>query len=313
MKTDERIFGALCGAAVGDALGVPVEFSSRSSRQKDPVVDMRAYGTWSQPAGTWSDDTSMSLCLTQSLITHGFDLEEQGILYASWLLERLWTPHGTVFDVGGTCASAIRRFDAGARPSGLNNEHSNGNGSLMRTLPLSIWLARKNLNVEEIYALTGDASAITHAHPRSRLGCALHAFFVRRILNGESRYVAHEGMRQDLVTLVKLRPDLKKDSVFYDAACNPDLFYWRDPKCRGDGYVVNCLQAALWAVLSSSSYREATLKAVNLGDDTDTTACVAGGLAGLVFGLDAIPKEWIKALARSEDLGKLFVGFVKTL
>ncbi|MFW6252928.1 MAG: ADP-ribosylglycohydrolase family protein, partial [bacterium] len=177
-----RSRASLLGAVVGDALGVPVEFSSREERRRDPVLGMRAYGTHHQPAGTWSDDSSMLLCLAASIVETGWNLEDQMSRYAKWLTEAYMTPHGKVFDVGGATRAAIGRYEEGTQAvlCGGRDERDNGNGSLMRCLPAALYFAA---SPDEMLARAMDQSSrLTHAHPRSRLACVFFGFLVSELM-----------------------------------------------------------------------------------------------------------------------------------
>ena len=180
-----RINGGLLGLLVGDALGVPVEFSSREQRLADPVTDMRAFGTHNQPAGTWSDDGSLALCTASSLIDAGYDLEDTARRFVGWLDEAYWTPHGKVFDIGYTTRRAIQRLRKGTPPTeaGGQREQDNGNGSLMRILPLA--LRFPNLPVPELLDRAHGLSCLTHAHPRAQLACGFYTVLATRLLAGE--------------------------------------------------------------------------------------------------------------------------------
>lgn len=313
---EDKVHGAMLGLAVGDAIGVPAEFKSREEMRKHPILGVTGYGTWKQPPGTWSDDTSMAMCLMEALTTERYDLDEQAIQFAEWYETGKWTARGSLFDIGSGCRRSIHRFLDGVWPSGLADEKSNGNGSLMRTMPLSIWLAKRDITVEETYRLAGDSSAITHGHPRSKLACFYHASLVFYIVE-ESPNVTDavvEALR-DLKLLREHRPDIADDIEIVTRAVREALGRGpRDgPGCRADGYVVRSLQASIWTLLNSSSYKQAVLTAVNLGDDTDTTGAITGGLAGLVWGQEGIPAEWHKALARKKDIAKATSAFLDSM
>jgi ADP-ribosyl-[dinitrogen reductase] hydrolase len=307
------VAAALFGAAIADALGVPVEFSSREARQRDPVGEFRGYGTWNQPPGTWSDDSSLLFCLAESLAAQGptgFDLAAIARNLARWLTAGHWTARGQVFDVGGTTEVALGRVAAGAGPAraGETSERSNGNGSLMRILPM-VFVAR-----HWDRALWGDrvrqVSAITHAHPRSQLTCELYIAIALRLLAGEDRDLA----RIDAFAELGDRLATPKDELTQNLAAQwPHFQRLGDPHLKdlaetdiiSGGYCIHTLEAALWCLVRGEDYCETALMAVNLGGDTDTTACVAGGLAGLAWGDRAIPPDWKTAIARHEDIAHL--------
>ncbi len=169
------VTSGIIGQAVGDALGVPVEFQSRESLQKNPVSDMRSFGTHNQPAGTWSDDTSLALCLAESVAKVGIDYHDQASRFVGWYQRAEWTPYGVVFDIGGTTREAISRLDEGVEPTeaGPTHEHSCGNGSLMRILPIALYMAFAD--VTERIETVMLSSRVTHGHPRCQLSCAFFA------------------------------------------------------------------------------------------------------------------------------------------
>ena len=235
---------AVYGLAVGDALGVPFEFEARGSFE---CLGMVGYGTHGQPAGTWSDDTSMTLATCDSIRVLGrIDPDDMRVRFREWNDEGSYTIDGR-FDIGITTSRALRRG------RGFDGERDNGNGSLMRIAPL----AYTDATDDEIRAV----SAITHAHPTSTEAC---------------------------VDFVKLLRD-------------PKLPPAGAPAPASSGYVVHTYNAALWCAANTSSYRDCVLAAVNLGDDTDTTAAVAGALAGEIYGYEAIPTEWLETL-RGKDI-----------
>jgi ADP-ribosyl-[dinitrogen reductase] hydrolase len=307
MTTHQRVLGGLHGSLIGDALGVPVEFRSREDRRQDPVTGMRDYGTHGQPAGTWSDDGALLLCATESLVQKGFDTQDMGERFLRWYSHGLWTAHGTLFDIGHTTRKALNLIDHGCRAelAGGTEEHSNGNGSLMRILPVA--LASWELNEAVVCDQIGRASAITHGHERSKLACAFHAFLVRALLKGATPQEALEQTRALFRKYYTESPELGAflHLLEEDIASKPEA------EIESSGYVMDTLTASLWCLLTTQSFAECVLKAVNLGDDTDTTGCVAGGLAGVYYGVDAIPEEWTSKLPRQEDLAVLFERFLE--
>ncbi|WP_210519445.1 ADP-ribosylglycohydrolase family protein [Hymenobacter terricola] len=306
---------ALLGLAVGDALGVPVEFQPRQARVLDPVTGMRAYGTHRQPAGTWSDDSSLTFCLAETLArpngrTGMPDLGDFARRSINWLYHEYWTATNQTFDVGNATRIAIDRMQRGTAPSaaGPRSESDNGNGALMRILPLvfhDTWQA-ENLNLDAAWALTEAVASVTHGHPRSTLGCFLYLLVARGLLAGNSIGAAYEQMRQ------LAGPWLKNGSIpavvedrYYQAVLNGKLPGLEESNISSTGYVVHTLEAALWCLLKHDTYAATVLAAVNLGDDTDTTGAVAGGLAGLAYGEAGIPAGWLAVLARRADIESL--------
>lgn len=317
---EAQLRAALLGLAVGDALGVPVEFASRAQRKVDPVVTMRAYGTHSQPAGTWSDDASLTFCLAESL-AKGYDLGDLSRRFVNWYEHGYWTPHGRVFDVGVASAEAIRRLAQGTPPllAGGTDEYSNGNGSLMRILPLVFYT--RHLPVAERLQKAREVSSLTHAHGRSVLACFIYLEMARQLLLGLDKHAAFHATRQLVVATIAAEPVLLAEQHrFHRILQQPHGDYeilpltgYREDELSGSGYVLHTLEAALWCLLRYESYPETVLAAVNLGDDTDTTGAVTGGLAGLYYGEPAIPPEWLQVLARRADIEDLAARMAKQL
>jgi ADP-ribosyl-[dinitrogen reductase] hydrolase len=310
LARQSRILGGLWGVAVGDALGVPVEFCSRENLDRNPITDLRGYGTHNQPLGTWSDDTSLTLCTVDTLLHAGEDYQALGQYFARWLDAEVWTPRGRVFDVGNTTAAAIRRLARGVPPleAGRDDEPSNGNGSLKRILPVAIWFAGRRTadSIEAAHRF----SALTHRHPRSQVGCAMFCLIAQRLLVGLDAASAIDEAWQDASAYYGAAPFASELLAYSRIVPAANLKTLKLREIRGSGYVVDALEASLWCLLNSESFDEAVLRAVNLGDDTDTTGAVTGGLAGIRYGLQAVPAHWRSNLARHGDLDTLFDAFV---
>jgi ADP-ribosylglycohydrolase len=299
---NHSIHNAILGLVVGDALGVPVEFKSREYLKEHPITDMVGYGTYNQPPGTWSDDSSLALCLAEEL-TKGFSVRNIGESFVEWLYNNHWTPHGEVFDVGNTTGAAIERLKDGIPPeqSGIKYKEANGNGSLMRILPL-LFYVQQNENDLERYEIIRKVSAITHAHVRSTLSCFYYLEFARLIKNGVSKKDAYKRANESLLQLTdKLGVDPSEVSQF-SRLTDGTIDQLEENQIYSDTYVIYTLEASVWSILITDNYKDAVLRAVNLGKDTDTTAAVTGGLAGLMYGAENIPKEWITQIARLEDI-----------
>lgn len=304
-----RILGGLWGAVVGDALGVPVEFSSREGRKGNPVTGMRGYGTHSQPPGTWSDDSSLLLCTIDSLVNHEFDLHDMGQRFVRWYREGYWTPWGQVFDIGGTTRRAIVRLEQGVAPemAGDSDENSNGNGSLMRILPIALRFA--DVPAARLLDYAHRASSRTHRHPCSQIACGFYCLMVVALLKGSSPLEAYTTSVETCLKFYACQPYLSKMAPFRKFTSGR-IHEVAESDIGSGGHVVDTLEASTWCLLNSSSFEETVLKAVNLGGDTDTTGCVTGGLAGVYYGISAIPEEWMHLVAKGDDLGRLLETFV---
>lgn len=274
---------------------------------------MRADGVHEQPAGTWSDDSSLSLCSTESLLEcRGLDTEDMGRRFVSWKAEAVWAAHGTVFDIGGTTACALRHIASGtpAESAGGTDEHSNGNGSLMRILPIALWFAGHEEG--ELLSSIHRVSGITHRHLRSQMACGFYALLVRELLAGSDPAPAYASALSHFKAAYA-EPCFSEERLAFRHLEAGDLASVGRDEIKSGGYVIETLTASIWCLLTSKSYKETVLKAVNLGSDTDTTACVAGGLAGLVYGKEMIPPKWIAVLAQTERLNRLFQTFAEVL
>lgn len=299
-----KILAALWGVGVGDALGVPVEFRSREYLRNNPVTDMTGYGTHEQPAGTFSDDSSMTYCLAESL-TVSYDPENIAQNFINWYREGYWTAHGNVFDIGIATREALDRISKGETHllAGGFEENSNGNGSLMRILPLVFYLLDKP--VEQRYLFTKEISSITHMHVRSVISCFYYLEFARCLITGMEKNKAYEVLKKQVSDFLVSRHINPAEINRFDRLLKGSIFELNESDIQCSGYVLHTLEAAIWCILTTKDYKDAVLKAVNLGDDTDTTAAVTGGLAGLIYGCDGIPPQWVSKLARFKDIENL--------
>lgn len=299
-----QIKAALFGLAVGDALGVPVEFRSRDGLRNNPVTDMIGHGTHNQLPGTWSDDSSLVFCLAEALTT-GFDVALIASHFIDWRYKNFWTPRGHVFDIGNGTHMAIHRLKAGVEPTlaGGFFEDDNGNGSLMRILPLVFYY--KDKTIEERFELAKAVSSITHGHIRSIIACFYYLEFARLILLQKDKMEIYISLYETLPDFLKGLRISSEEIDKFRRLFKEDIFYLGESNIHSSGYVVHTLEASIWCVLTTDNYSDAVLKAVNLGNDTDTTGAVTGGLAGLMYGLEGIPSKWVEQLARKGDIDDL--------
>jgi len=294
----------LLGVSVGDAMGVPVEFKSRDVIKNRPVTDMIGYGTYNLPPGTFSDDSSLTFCLAEALIS-GYDLNIIADNFIKWLRNKYWTATNVVFDVGITTRNAIERLIKGFDPgvSGEFDEESNGNGSLMRILPLLLYI--RNRPIAERYQLTRQVSSITHGHVRSSIACFYYLEFARGLLQGTDKFKIYEQLQTTIPNFLDGQSINPREKDIFQRLFIDRIDLIPREKISSSGYVVSTLQASIWCLLTTESYEEAVLKAVNLGSDTDTTGAVTGGLAGLLYGHETIPANWLQQLARKDDIEDL--------
>ena len=305
-----KVLDAIMGSCVADALGVPVEFTSRHSLANNPVVNMRSCGTFNLPAGTWSDDTSMTLCLLDSL-SKGLDYQDIMTKFYEWFDASAYTPYGETFDVGFSTTKAMKRFAYGIAPleCGGTSEQDNGNGSLMRILPVLFYLqsvfGNDFLKNENSFEIIHNVSALTHAHKRSQIACGIYISIA--VMLGRKVQIA-DAVKQGIELAFEFyekTPEFAEELSYFDRLAAKNFAEIHEDEIKSSGYVVDTLEASIWCLLNTNNYHDCVLKAVNLGEDTDTVAAVAGGLAGLYYGYENIPEEWVATIARREFIEDL--------
>lgn len=313
MDTGKKIYSSIIAAIIGDSLGVPAEFSSQQELSLCAVKNMFGYGRYDHPQGTWSDDSAMILCTIESLCK-GYDIEMLAHTFCKWLFEAHWTATGVVFDAGIATVVAldqIRTEGKSARESGSKLEQDNGNGSLMRILPAALFFHKLPLNdfLERIH----EVSSITHAHPRALIGCGLYSLLIRELLKNNDKIAALHSAVALALEYYNRYPEFKNELCQYIRILSFELLTLEEQEIRSSGYIVDTLEAAFWCFLKNKSTSTTLLSAVNLGLDTDTTGTVAGGLAGVQYGLDDIPENWLDSLARKEEIDQLVSQFTSTI
>ena len=291
MDTLDRFRGCLLGLAVGDAVGTTLEFKPKGSFI--PITDMVGGGPFRLKAGQWTDDTSMALCLATSLLeSQGFDADDQMQRYCRWHNEGYLSSNGRCFDIGNTVSSALRSYKAHGNPyAGSTETWSAGNGSLMRLAPIPLFYYP---DIEQAVAFAAESSRTTHGADECIDACRLYSRLLLTALAGEDK----ENL-------------LFTDSLSFSGTAkiagiaNGNYRSKNEQDIRGTGYVVDCLEAALWCFWTTDSFSEAILKAANLGDDADTTAAVCGQIAGAYYGSSGIPAAWKEQLAMREMIQEL--------
>lgn len=299
----EKVRGGLYGLLVGDALGVPYEFHMAEELPPYDQIEMtppsgfcRAHQT--VPAGTWSDDGAQALCLLDSLVSCGaFCLEDFSDRLLAWYRDGMWAVDGVVFDIGIQTSAALAAYQSGMAPKACGGLRPNGkgNGALMRVLPLALWHGGTDAE------LVHDAHAqclITHGNLCNQVCCALYCLVARFLL---SEHEFDSALEKAVAVLRGIYSEMPAYEQELEWSVRPDLAW----EGKGSGYVVDCLRSAFMIMERAADFEDAVKQAVSLGDDTDTTACVTGGLAGIVFGFDAIPKRWYDALRGKADVEAL--------
>ena len=296
---DNEVTAGILGSAIGDALGVPVEFVDRTILEKHPINGMIGMGTHKQQAGTWSDDTSMTIALIKGLRQKSFNIDYIAQKFLDWYKKGVYTPNGEVFDIGEATQRALIRVDRGVRPedAGGKSEMDNGNGSLMRILPMAYYL-KDEKDIERRKTLVYAVSAITHGHIRSKVACHIWVEMIIKILNGFSLDESYSYIINEVNEYYMSRLETTEYDKFYNIFSGT-LYSMDKNNIKSSGYVIDSLEAAIWCLLNSHSYREAVLLAVNLGGDTDTIGALTGGVAGIIYGLESIPNEWKSELVNS--------------
>lgn len=303
----------IIGFAIGDALGVPAEFKSREELKRYPITDMIGDGTYNVPAGTWSDDTSMTLATMDSLIsTNNINVNDMAAKFLDWFRNANYTATNECFDIGRTTLQALARYELdldNASNCGGANEFDNGNGSLMRILPIAYYIYYHNIEDEqEIYNIVKQVSSITHAHEVSILGCYIYVRFALELLNGKDKVEAYKNIKELDYCMFSSTTIDKYSRILKDNIQNIE-----EQNISSSGYVVSTLEATLWLFLNSNDYNNTILKSVNLGEDTDTVAACTGGLLGIYYGLDNIKNTWKQTLKRYDYITNLCDKFDKTI
>jgi ADP-ribosyl-[dinitrogen reductase] hydrolase len=296
-----RYEGCLAGMAAGDAVGTTVEFKSPGSF--DPVTDMVGGGPFGLEPGQWTDDTSMALCMAESLLAcGGFDAHDQMERYVRWWRDGHLSSNGTCFDIGNTVSAALSKFQRTNEPlAGSEDPRSAGNGCIMRLAPAPMYFSS---TPEKALTLSAESSRTTHGAVTCLDACRYFGGLIIGALEGESkqtllseRYTPVDGFWRSAPLCSEL------DEI----ACGS----FKDkepPEIVGNGYVVKSLEAALWAFHKSSSFEEGCLLAVNLGNDADTTAAIFGQVAGAFYGIEGIPRSWCEKLALADLIQRLAIG-----
>ena len=273
---------------------------------------MLEYGTWNQPAGTWSDDSSLTFCLAESL-SNGYNTYDIANNFVKWKTIGFWGAHNSVFDIGIATAAAILRLQNGIAPelAGGFDERDNGNGSLMRILPLLFHIYK--LPIEERFKKIREVSSITHAHFRSFFSCFVYLELARELLEGNDAQESYDLMQKKVNQFIAQNDFNPTEIKLFVRVLESNIKNETSTKIHASGYVLHTLEAAIWCLLNSTDYRTAVLTAVNLGEDTDTVACITGGLAGLLYGCENIPQKWIDQIARTNDIQNLCERFNKSV
>ncbi|MBN1232808.1 MAG: ADP-ribosylglycohydrolase family protein [Candidatus Coatesbacteria bacterium] len=301
-----QIVNGIWGVVVGDALGLSAQARGKKHLKENQIEGLITYGPEGRYRGGWSDDSSMTLCLTESL-GNGYDVEDIARRFKLWFFKGYMTPYGEAFDKGHSTIRALRKLNKGVSPllSGGSKENDNGNGSLMRTLPLIFFT--NDMDTEKTLKIVHEVSAITHAHERTMIACGIYVFIGKYLIEETSKEEALKKGIEDAKEFYKDSTELKH----FERILNGNISEVPKTRIKTGGYSVTSLEASLWAFMTGSSYRECTLNAVNLGGDADSIGAITGGLAGLFY--QDVPDEWIDDIIKKEMIENLIQRFVEKI
>ena len=303
---------ALIGFAVGDAFGVPVEFLDRNTIRKINLKDMIS-GTHNVPAGSWSDDTSMIVASMVSMINNNGDINLKDFMdnFMDWLQNSKYTSIDKTFGVGGIIYDSLLRYHNGMPLSNCGGKQfmDNGNGSLMRILPVSLFCIFNNCDEIQTVNIINQASAITHAHDISKMGCYIYTEFLRKIVFDSSPQEAFYS----IIKIDYSKYYSREALAAYSKLLNPEFLNIKDDNINESGYVVDTLEASIYSILNTETYEESIKCAVNLGYDTDTVAGITGSISAILYGENSIPKRWLTKLKKREQLEQLADKFMSSL
>lgn len=330
----DSIKDGIFGHIVGDALGLPVQFLPREERDEDPVTDMRGYGAFNLPPGSWSDDSSLTIATIDGLskclenkkegnsLSEIIDYEIIMENFSLWLNEGHFTPYGKAYDIGGATMDGIERYDEGTEPilSGGIGERDNGNGSLMRILPIAFfihYLSQKySFDEDDMMTAVHNLSSLTHRHRRSQLCCGIYVNIALELIENHEDCNLEELIANGINKSKEYyfnNDDFKGELHHFDRVFSLNIQNLPREEIKSGGYTISSLEASIWCLLNNKNYKDTILEAVNLGYDTDTTACIVGGLAGIYYGYDDIPNEWIDKLARLDYIEEKISNFSSLL
>ncbi|MEL6655068.1 MAG: ADP-ribosylglycohydrolase family protein [Bacteroidota bacterium] len=305
-----QVVDALLGVAIGDAVGVPFEFSSRAQMKANPAKGMIGYGTYNQAPGTWSDDSSLTFCLAEAL-TSGYNLQDISNNFIKWREEAYWSARGEVFDIGHTTHKAISRLSeilttgnaeqlSDLKEDDEEFEFENGNGSLMRIIPLLFYIKEKP--IAEQFDIIWEVSALTHRHIRAGMSCLIYLRLAEKLLEGKQKEVAYQETRADILAFWENIEFPDSERAHFSRVVQNDIRTTTIDALKSGGYVIEVLESSIWFFLQRDSFEDTILSIINIGHDTDTSAAIAGGLAGIYHGQKGIPEYWLISLARLEDI-----------
>ena len=304
---------SLYGFIVGDAMGVPIEFEDREKLINKPVTSMLGYGSHDVEAGVYSDDTSMTLATMDSIIKQNGIINYNDIAdkFCNWVNNNEYTATNKIFDIGMTTKYALIKYfnnKIDATMCGGTNINENGNGSLMRMLPIALYCFYKNIKDDnEIFTLVKNSSSITHAHDISILGCYIYVRYVISLLETKNKISSYNFIKKLDYSMFIEEVKLEYSRILFS-----DISTLNINDINSSGYVVDTLEAVFWIILNCSNYNESIIGAINLGGDTDTIGAITGSIAGILYGYDNISKRWISKLKNKDYIDEIIIKFENT-
>lgn len=304
----------IMGVVTGDAFGSPLQFRDRSEFIENPITEMEYCECFDMPPGSFTDDSSLTLATLDSLIREkGYNLDSIAQNYVKWLFDGDFTPYGKAYDVGRGCMVGIRRyyFYKDAKTSGDADEYNNGNGSLMRTMPMCLYGYELQKRIctsdNEVIQMIHEVSGITHRHLRAQMACGLYFYMVKSILDNKAfnkgmslTECLKEGIDAGLKYYGNDIRNLSEIAYFERLFDLDELKKIDSDAIRTTGYVIDTIEAVVYNLITTASFEECLIQAVNMGGDSDTVGAIAGGLAGLFYGYEAIPDRWISMIKRRD-------------
>ena len=282
----------IIGFAIGDAMGVPVEFTNREKLMRNPITSMEGFMSHNVPKGTWSDDTSMTIATMDSIINSNGDIiaNDMANRFLEWMEKGEYTPGGKIVDIDRTTLRALGKYKTTRRSAvncGCTSNTDNGNGSLMRMLPIVYYSYLNWLEQDKILKLVAGISSITHANELVIMGCYMYVNYAIELLNTNNRKAAYSKI-QNLDYSMFSMPTIRA----YTRILDHEIYHYGIDEIKSSSYIVDTLEAVLWVLINTDTYNQAIIGAINLGSDTDTIAACTGGLAGIIYGIKSINSDW---------------------
>ncbi len=302
---------SLIGFIIGDSMGVPIEFEERSTLKEYPLTEMVGYGSYDEPAGTWSDDTSMTLATLDSIIEkQTIDYYDITTKFCEWVNNAKYTATNHIFDIGITTKYALVRFFVDKiEPIKCGGvlDCENGNGSLMRMIPIVLYTYYNNLDDDALFEIVKNTSSITHAHEISIMGCYIYVKYLLRLIKTNDLFESYQYIK-------KLAYDkyFRQDTIdIYERILKKDIYQYSIDEIKSSGFIVHTLEAVLWVVLNTNNFKDSIVLAINLGEDTDTIGAITGSITGVKYGFENMPAEWINKIQKLDYIYSLIDNWDK--